>query len=134
MSQRLRRIAHLGFYVAASFLALGGCSTRRAGPGKPGKEAAILQICVKCGEIKGSDECCKLEGKAKCAMCGLIKGSPGCCKIPKGQMIVRICPKCGEIKGSDECCKLEGRTICPMCGLIKGSPGCCKIPKGQKEE
>ncbi len=37
-------------------------------------------LCGKCGFVKGSDECCKVEGKEKCPKCGLIKGSPGCCK------------------------------------------------------
>jgi len=35
--------------------------------------------CGKCGEIKGSDKCCK-PGAKKCAKCGLNKGSAGCCK------------------------------------------------------
>lgn len=41
----------------------------------------VALLCAKCGEVKGSDECCKLEGKEICDKCGLIKGSPGCCKI-----------------------------------------------------
>ena len=38
-------------------------------------------LCAKCGQIKGSDVCCK-EGAVKCDKCGLDKGSPGCCKLP----------------------------------------------------
>ena len=39
-------------------------------------------LCPKCGEIKGSAKCCKLEGRGTCPKCGLFKGSPGCCKLP----------------------------------------------------
>jgi hypothetical protein len=47
----------------------------------PGVDSGNLALCTKCGEVKGSDECCKVEGKDLCGKCGLIKGSPGCCKI-----------------------------------------------------
>ena len=36
-------------------------------------------LCGGCGQIKGSDVCCK-EGAEKCDGCKLAKGSPGCCK------------------------------------------------------
>jgi len=36
-------------------------------------------LCAKCGQIKGSDLCCK-PGAVKCDKCGKDKGSPGCCK------------------------------------------------------
>ena len=39
-------------------------------------------LCAKCGDFKGSDECCVLEGRTLCPKCGLLKGSPGCCKLP----------------------------------------------------
>ena len=87
-----------------------------------------VELCTKCGLIKGSKECCKTEGQELCAGCGLIKGSPGCCKITKGsKQKVELCLKCGFLKGSAECCKTEGKPKCSKCGLIKGSPGCCKI-------
>ena len=38
-------------------------------------------ICAKCGQIKGSADCCKTARTQKCSHCGLVKGSPGCCKI-----------------------------------------------------
>ncbi|MBC8372708.1 MAG: hypothetical protein H8E53_03870, partial [Planctomycetes bacterium] len=41
-----------------------------------GKDAAL---CAKCGQVKGTDVCCK-AGTDKCGKCGLAKGSPGCCK------------------------------------------------------
>ena len=39
-------------------------------------------LCTGCGQIKGTDLCCKADAE-KCAGCGLAKGSPGCCKLPK---------------------------------------------------
>jgi hypothetical protein len=89
-----------------------------------------IALCRKCGEIKGTDTCCKIEGRKKCGKCGLLKGAPGCCKLPKeGKGPVELCAKCGEIKGTDKCCKLEGRTQCKKCGLLEGSAGCCKLTK-----
>ena len=41
-----------------------------------------VQLCSDCGQVKGSDLCCK-PGQEKCSKCGLVKGSPGCCKMPK---------------------------------------------------
>lgn len=86
--------------------------------------AEIIKLCGDCGEIKGSDKCCRKDAE-KCGKCGLIKGSPGCCKI---QGDTELCSKCGEIKGSEKCCNKEAEK-CGKCGLIKGSPGCCKIKK-----
>ncbi|MGB2807918.1 MAG: hypothetical protein WBC22_09265 [Sedimentisphaerales bacterium] len=91
------------------------------------RAADSVALCVKCGQIKGSDLCCKPD-QATCAGCGLVKDSPGCCNIPKGATEAAICAKCGQIKGSELCCK-PNQTICAMCGLVKDSPGCCKIPK-----
>ncbi|MBW8016450.1 MAG: hypothetical protein FVQ82_09700 [Planctomycetes bacterium] len=86
-----------------------------------------VALCVKCGQIKGSDLCCKPD-QAKCGSCGLTKGSPGCCKIPKDATAAAICSHCGQIKGGELCCKPDQET-CSKCGLVKGSPGCCKLPK-----
>ena len=44
-------------------------------------QAAAVELCTKCGQIAGSDKCCK-AGTEKCSACGLDKGSPGCCKLP----------------------------------------------------
>jgi len=44
--------------------------------------AKTVELCMACGQIKGSDLCCK-PGQAKCPKCGFVKGSPSCCKIPK---------------------------------------------------
>ena len=87
--------------------------------------AASVELCTHCGQIKGSELCCK-PGQQKCDSCGLVKGSPGCCNIPEGAKTAAICTKCGQIKGTELCCK-PGQTKCSVCGLVKGSPGCCKI-------
>jgi len=41
-----------------------------------------VELCGKCGEIKGDKACCAKDAKV-CGGCGLHKGSPGCCKIAK---------------------------------------------------
>ncbi len=53
----------------------------RAAGEAPAKSAEPFALCHKCGEIKGSESCCVVEGREKCDGCGLLKGSPGCCKI-----------------------------------------------------
>jgi hypothetical protein len=91
------------------------------------KDSRIL-ICAQCGEIKGSDQCCK-PGVKKCPKCGLNKDSAACCKginLKRGD--VELCPKCGEVKDSIRCCVMVAEK-CPKCGLHKNSPGCCRIPK-----
>ena len=83
-------------------------------------------LCSKCGQIAGSEVCCK-DGAEKCADCGLVKGAPACCKkidFTKGP--AQICGGCGQVKGSDKCCQ-AGAEKCPGCGLDKGAPGCCKL-------
>ncbi len=72
------------------------------GCGKP-ETAKTKTLCGGCGQIKGTELCCK-EGVPKCDKCELAKGSPGCCKITKGTEAV-LCGCCGEIKGSEACCK-----------------------------
>ena len=39
-------------------------------------DEAPAMLCDGCGEVKGSDECCK--DAPTCDACGLHKGSPGC--------------------------------------------------------
>ncbi len=97
-------------------------------------EEKVYVLCLKCGEIKGTEKCCKAEGREKCGSCGMLKGAPGCCKIPEGATEAIICTKCGEIKGTEKCCKVEGREKCTCCGLIKGSVGCCKLDHEKSEE
>ena len=94
------------------------CSTAKKTPGK-------CVICYKCGQVKGSDKCCK-GGADKCTKCGLDKGSPGCCRLAGAKADVCLCTYCGEIKGSDKCCKPDAMK-CTKCGLNMKSPGCCRI-------
>ena len=88
--------------------------------------AKAVQLCSKCGEIKGADVCCKADAK-KCSMCSLNDGSPACCKkidFTKGD--VELCTHCGQVKGGDTCCAADAEK-CSKCNLAKGSPGCCKL-------
>ena len=132
--QRMTMLLIVGVLIAGS---AGGCKSASDTEAPPEAtqvaEAAetggadVVVICAKCGQVKGTDLCCKPDQKL-CESCGLVKGSPGCCVLPKGGTEdVKLCTKCGFIKGSEECCKTEGKKICDSCGLIKGSPGCCKI-------
>jgi hypothetical protein len=105
-------------------LLLCGYGCKKSGEARADDSVAL---CVKCGQIKGSDVCCKPD-QAACAGCSLVKGSPGCCNIPKDATEAAICAKCGQMKGAELCCK-PNQTTCDKCGLVKGSPGCCKIAK-----
>jgi hypothetical protein len=121
--------------IACLFMVMLGCSKGESDAKKSAEltkahvhsAGETFELCLHCGEIKGSDKCCNHEGRVKCPKCGLLKGSVGCCKIPPGLEKAEICTHCGEIKGTEKCCKLEGREKCPKCGLLKGSPGCCKL-------
>lgn len=46
-----------------------------------GEKVETAEICGKCGQIKGTDVCCK----ADVVKCGLAAGSPGCCNAPKAK-------------------------------------------------
>lgn len=118
--------------VAAGSFAWGQGSGTKA-PQQAGSgtkvEAAKVSLCGKCGQIKGSDVCCKADA-VKCEKCGLAQGSPGCCKLPVAGADAALCTKCGQIKGSDVCCNADA-VKCEKCGMAKGSPGCCAMPKAQ---
>lgn len=117
----------LGLVLAGTVLLGQGCKKSDEAGSKGGETVDSIQLCVKCGQIKGAELCCKPD-QVKCSGCGLAKGSPGCCKIAKDAQTAAICAKCGQIKGSELCCKPD-QAKCQKCGLVKGSPGCCKIPK-----
>jgi len=69
----------------------------------------IQKLCLKCGQVKGSEECCK-PGQTLCKGCGLVKGSPGCCKIPKGAKKAYYCPKTKKVVTSKaDCPYLKGK-------------------------
>jgi hypothetical protein len=102
-----------------------GKETKKDNPDVTVKAA---QLCAKCGEIKGTENCCNPDAE-KCAHCKLNAGSPACCKhidFSKGD--VELCTHCGQVKGSEKCCAADAEK-CPSCGLAKGSPGCCKLGK-----
>jgi hypothetical protein len=111
-----RTVLPLVLFLAVGMLII-GCSK----PPDPTPTAKTL--CGGCGQIKGTEACCKADAP-KCAGCDLAKGSPGCCKIKKGTDTA-LCAKCGQIKGTDACCKADAPK-CAKCNLAKGSPGCCK--------
>jgi len=114
--------------VLVVFLGVNGCKkSDNAGAKSGAAYAASIELCTGCGQIKGSEMCCKPD-QTMCDGCGLVKGSPGCCKIPKDAETAAICTGCGQIKGSELCCKPD-QVKCESCGLVKGSPGCCKLPK-----
>lgn len=90
--------------------------------------AKAVMLCSKCGEIKGTNNCCNADAK-KCTQCKLNAGSPACCKgIDFSQGDVELCTHCGQVKGSDKCCVADAEK-CSKCGLTKGSPGCCTLGK-----
>ncbi len=114
--------------LVLSLLAIGGCQEEVVGIPHEHHAEAEITICGLCGEIKGSEKCCK-EGVAPvCANCGLHKGSILCCSTAFHGRDVVLCRKCGEVAFSKTCCK-PGPALCPKCGLHRGSPGCCKIEK-----
>jgi len=77
----LTRVVTVALFVGLVFTASGCCAFRRGGCGGGGrcKTPAAQTLCKGCGQVKGSDACCK-PGAVKCTKCGLDKGSPGCCK------------------------------------------------------
>jgi hypothetical protein len=90
------------------FLGLFLCNN---GSKKSGKESSndegagrtAMLLCIKCGQIKGDELCCKPD-QVKCPKCGLAKGSPGCCKIPEGAQIAAICAECNKVIVEKACC------------------------------
>ncbi len=129
MGRSRRDILKLAAAVPAALLV--GCGGEPAPTPTPSGKCLL---CSKCGQVKGSDLCCK-AGAEKCSKCGLHKGSPGCCRIKsiveKTGKDVCLCTYCGEVKGSDKCCKPDSMK-CDKCGLNKMSPGCCRIKKEKK--
>jgi hypothetical protein len=121
-------------FVAALVLGCGGDQPQQPAQPQAGQNnppaatqtshTGHYHICVKCGQIEGTEVCCKTEGVESCPMCQRHKGSPGCCKDLEGEHI-EVCLKCGQIEGTADCCK-EGAEACEKCGWVKGSALCCK--------
>ena len=118
-------ILMIGLALACVTIFVQGC--KKSNDGVSSNKSYSIALCVKCGQIKGTELCCK-PNQTKCGSCGLAKGSPGCCNIPKDAATAVLCGHCGQIKGGELCCKPDQAT-CSKCDLVKGSPGCCKIPK-----
>jgi hypothetical protein len=62
------------------------CSLAKGAPGCCNMEKGddAVAVCTLCGQIAGSDLCCKPD-QVKCEKCGLTEGSPGCCKLPASE-------------------------------------------------
>jgi len=115
----------LAIVLAFGLVSITGCEKTDDGEVTVNEAPASVDLCVKCGQVKGSESCCKPDA-VKCDKCGLAKGSPGCCAIPKDAESASLCKKCGQLTGSETCCKPDAEK-CPKCELAKGSPGWCKI-------
>ncbi len=64
--------------LAGASMALAQCPAGCGCAGCAAKaKAEKAAVCGKCGEVKGSESCCK-AGVASCPACGLHAGSPGC--------------------------------------------------------
>jgi len=128
VTRTLLKCCCLSFAVTCLGLGLAGCQSSDTTSADAAVSPGAVGLCTGCGQIKGSDDCCRADA-ATCPGCDLAKGSPGCCKIEKGSSeSVSLCTGCGQIKGSKQCCQ-PGQASCTKCGLAKGSPGCCKIEK-----
>lgn len=129
----MKGFGYLGGILAVLAVTLNGCE--KADTGSGGGEVtnvaaniadAKIELCGKCGEIKGTDKCCLADAE-KCTGCNLAKGSPACCKhLDFSQGPVILCGGCGQVKGTEACCAKDAPK-CEKCNLAKGSPGCCKI-------
>ncbi|HDY65522.1 MAG TPA: hypothetical protein ENH84_04740 [Phycisphaerae bacterium] len=75
----MKRILAL-FLATALSVAVVGCESKPVEKTGGQTITSSPKICAKCGQIKGSDLCCK-DGAKICSKCGLAKGSPGCCII-----------------------------------------------------
>ena len=87
-------------------------------------DVKVQKLCLKCGQIKGSEECCK-PGQKLCKSCGLVKGSPGCCKIPKDAKKAYYCPKTKKVVTSKaDCPYLKGKAAKKVQADCSTSSGC----------
>ncbi len=110
--RRCLRVVIITAFIGA-FLCGNGCE--KSGKADSNKEESAKTaglLCLKCGQIKGGELCCK-QDQLKCTKCGLDKDSPGCCKIPEDAEVAWICANCGRIETDKACCKCnQGR--CPV--------------------
>lgn len=101
-------IAFLGVFLCGN-----GCEkSGEASNNDEGAGEAAMLLCLKCGQIKGGELCCKPD-QAKCPKCGLAKGSPGCCNIPEGTHMAAFCVKCNKVIVGKACCECRN-AACPV--------------------
>jgi hypothetical protein len=83
MNRQVRNLLFLAvvIMVGVSFCII-GCEKKDTPAATDQAYESNVALCTNCGQIAGSDLCCK-PGAIKCDKCGLTKGSPGCCKLPK---------------------------------------------------
>ena len=87
-------------------------------------------ICAKCGEADGAENCCAEEGK--CKDCPFHSGTELCCSGLEASD-GKYCGKCGEKKGTENCCADDAKT-CEGCKYAAGSPMCDAKCKAKKSE
>ena len=125
--------------ILTAAVILAGCVSSSIPPFKPSKEEMThlmaqkpLVLC-KCGEIKGSENCCKsglpldketgfhpdsLRHRIVMTMQGeLTKEELDCLYSQKD---IRLCKSCGHIKGTRHCCK-KTAPECDKCGFDTNS-------------
>ena len=87
---------------------------------------ALATLCGKCGEVKGSDNCCA-AGAETCSGCGLHAGAPlRCAHLPEDAAGKDICQACGHVAEEGHACDSDCEK-CADCGMHKGAPACCKV-------
>ncbi len=92
-------IAFLGVFLCSN-----GCKkSGKESSNDEGSGRTAMLLCIKCGQIKGGELCCKTD-RVKCPKCGLAKDSPGCCKIPEGAQMAAFCTECNKVIVDKACC------------------------------
>ena len=91
-------------------------------------EIKAQKLCLKCGQIKGTEVCCK-PGQKLCKSCGLAKGSPGCCKIPKGAKKAYYCPETKKVVTSKANCPYSKKGKGANKIQATGPSGACPLSK-----
>ncbi len=99
--------------------------------GETVKVLSPVILCGKCGEVKGTKECCAKDA-VKCKKCGLNKGAPGCCKMDGSDKNMAQCPVTGKLMAcpskSGKCNVATLKAACAAgktpCGMTK-----CSAPK-----
>ncbi len=88
-----------------------------------GEMPMSLKTCSKCGEYKGTKNCCK-RGAKVCNTCGMHKGSPGCCADMSNNT---PCWK-GQMESGKACCAGGGTKACAGSREVKNCQSCGNAP------